>query len=73
MAITRGILILNNQGLDQCAVLDLAYEPGQDLDNAKILGICDQPPAGVVRGRNSGICVEHIRQLDQEGAFVMDN
>jgi hypothetical protein len=31
MAICRAMMLVPNQGLDQCAVLDLAYEPGKDL------------------------------------------
>ena len=72
MAIKRAIMILQNQGISCCAVLDLAYESDQDLDQARVLGICDQPPAGIVRGRNSGICAEHIRQLDREGAYILE-
>jgi hypothetical protein len=72
MAIQRAIMLLANQGTDSCCVLDLAYEPGRELDDAKVLGICPQPPSGAVKGMNSGICSDHIPQLDREGAFVME-
>lgn len=63
MPIERAIMLIPNQGLDHCAVLDLAYEPGRDLDDAKVLDICPQPPAGRLRSMNSGICAEHIRPV----------
>jgi hypothetical protein len=72
VAIERTIMLVPNQGLDCCAVLDLAYEPGQDMDNARVLDICPQPPVGALRGMNSGICADHIRQLDREGALVLE-
>jgi hypothetical protein len=64
-------LLLPNQGLDCCAVLDIAYEPGRDLDDAKVLDICPREPAGALHNMNSGICAEHIRQLDRKGAFIL--
>lgn len=65
-------MLVPNQGLNCCAVLDLAYEPGQDLDDAKVLDICPRAPAGSLRNMNSGICADHIRQLDKEGALILD-
>jgi hypothetical protein len=72
VAIQRAIMLIPNQGLDCCAVLDLAYEPGRDLDDARVLDICPQPPVGVLKGMNSGICREHISQLDREGALILE-
>jgi hypothetical protein len=72
VAIERCLLLVPGQGLDQCGVVDIAHEPGTDLDNAKVLGICDQPPAGELRDMQSGICESHIRQLDQDGALILE-
>lgn len=72
VAIQRALMLIPNQGLDCCAVLDIAYEPSRDLDDAKVLDICPQPPAGALRNMNSGICADHIRLLNKEGAFVLE-
>jgi hypothetical protein len=72
MAIERAIMLLKNQGIDSCCCLELTYEPGRDLDDARVLGICPNPPSGAVRKLNSGICQVHIQQLDREGGFILE-
>ena len=72
MAIVRSLLLIPNQGPGQCCALDIAHEPGQDLDDAKVLGICPNETSGMLTKINSGICEPHIQQLDEEGAFVME-
>lgn len=72
MAIQRSILLLQNQGRDQCCAVDIAYELGTNLDGAKVLGICPQEPTCYLTNYDSGICAEHIFQFKQEGAFVLE-
>jgi hypothetical protein len=72
VAIARSILLLPHQGIDSCCVIDIAHEPGTDIGTARILGGCLNPPAGEVRKIGSGICGEHIDQLDREGAFILE-
>jgi hypothetical protein len=49
VAIERAIMLIPNQGIDCCAVLNIAFKTGQDIDKAKILDICLQPPAGALK------------------------
>jgi hypothetical protein len=73
MAIERSIMLLPDSGYEQCCVIDIAHEPGTDLDAARVLGGCTQPPAGTVRHIGSAICANHIRRLDEEGGFILEN
>jgi hypothetical protein len=72
VAIERAILLIPHQGPGQCAAIDIAHEPGTDLDDAKVLGACPLPPAGLLSKIGSGICDDHIKQLDREGGFILE-
>jgi len=72
MAIQRSIVLVPNQGIDQCCALDIAHEPGTELGKARVLGICMNRPDGEVRKIHSGICADHLEQLDREGAFILE-
>jgi hypothetical protein len=73
MALERKIMLLPDSGYEQCCVIDIAHEPGTDIDAARVLGGCTQPPAGIVRHIGSGICAKHIQQFDEEGGFILEN
>jgi hypothetical protein len=72
MAVLRSLLIFPNAGIQQCAAVDIVMEEGTDVDDARVIHGCPNPPAGVVKGSNSGICPDHIRQLDREGAWIIE-
>jgi hypothetical protein len=66
-------MLLPDSGYEQCCVIDIAHEPGTDLDSAKVLGGCTQPPAGTVSRIRSAICAKHTAQFDEEGGFILEN
>jgi hypothetical protein len=72
MAVVRALLLVPDQGLAYCAIVEIAYEEGTDIDKARCIAGCLKPPAGALTKMNSAICEDHIRQVDQEGAYVLE-
>jgi hypothetical protein len=72
MAIQRTLVLVPNQGIDQCCALDVAHESGTDIGKGRVLGICPNRPDGLLRKIDSGICQSHIEQYDREGGWVLE-
>jgi hypothetical protein len=72
VAIERKLLLIPGQGIDQCAAISIAHDTDQDIGTARVLGGCPNQPAGALTKLGSGICADHIKQLDEEGAFILE-
>jgi hypothetical protein len=72
MAVVRALLLVPGQGNAYCAAVEIAFEENTDVNGARCIAGCLQPPAGALTAIHSAICADHIRQVDQEGAYVLE-
>lgn len=70
--IRASIMLLQEQGRERCAAMELLHEVGKDLADAVILDVCALDPIGYLPKLGSGICSHHHARVQKEGALILE-
>jgi hypothetical protein len=62
MAIVRGIAVVLDDGPDQCGAYEIAIEQDESMLGARIVAVCEQPPALLWLGK-VGLCEGHALRM----------